>query len=101
MFPLLDISPISLETCNLPPHPCWHSLQENTRFYDDTLESGRLKTINIKPWKPIIYKNCVLSNGCVLIDIVASISMAVGTECNFPHGEVGIETHHIKRYNIS
>ena len=45
--------PLSLETCNYFPSP------ENNRFYDDTPESGRLKTINIKPWKPITYRNCV------------------------------------------
>ena len=28
-----------------PPSPSWHPSLENTRFYDDTLESGRLKTI--------------------------------------------------------
>ena len=28
-------------------------------FYDDELESVRLKTINLKPWKPITYTNCV------------------------------------------
>ena len=36
LFPLLDI-PFSLETYN-------------PSFYDDALESGRMKTINIKPW---------------------------------------------------
>ena len=32
--------------CNPPPlpPPSWHSSRENIRFYDDTLESGRLKT---------------------------------------------------------
>ena len=39
--------------------PSWHPSQENTIFYHDTLESGRLKTINIKPWKPITCRNCV------------------------------------------
>ena len=57
--PLLDIS-LSLEICT--PPPSWHSSQENIRFYDDTLESGRLKTINTKPWKPITYRNCVSLN---------------------------------------
>ena len=33
---------LSLETCN---PPSWHTSKENTRFYDDTLESVRLKTI--------------------------------------------------------
>ena len=44
------------------PHPTlsWHHPSRgNTRFYDDMLESGRLKTINIKSWKPITYRNCV------------------------------------------
>ena len=39
--------------------PSWHPSRENTIFYHDTLESGRLKTINIKPWKPITCRNCV------------------------------------------
>ena len=42
-----------------PPPPFWHPSQGNTGFYDDTPESERLKAINIKPWKPITYKNCV------------------------------------------
>ena len=29
------------------------------KFYDDTLESGRLRTVNIKSWKPITYRNSV------------------------------------------
>ena len=28
-------------------------------FCDETLESGRPKTINTKPWKPITYRNCL------------------------------------------
>ena len=50
--------PLSLETCT-PTHPppstppSSHPSQENTRFYVYRLESGRLKTINIKPWKSI------------------------------------------------
>ena len=32
--------PLSLETCS-----CYFSSRENNRFYDDTPESGRLKTI--------------------------------------------------------
>ena len=56
---------LSLESCNPPSlspshtfswdHPSW----ENTRFYEDTLEQGRLETINIKPWKPVTCRNCV------------------------------------------
>ena len=65
--------PLSLETCNYFPS------RENNRFYDDTPESGRLKTINIKPWKPITYRNCILSNECVLIDITVAIIIAVST----------------------
>ena len=42
-----------------PPYLHTHPSKENTRFYDDTPESGRLKKINIKPWKPITYRNCV------------------------------------------
>ena len=56
--PVLDIPPIFRNM--QPPSPSsWHPSQGNTRFYDDTPESGRLKTINIKPWKPITNKNCV------------------------------------------
>ena len=52
--PFLFPSPLSLETWKhatpLPPlpflHTCsWHPSRENTRFYDDTPESKRLKTI--------------------------------------------------------
>ena len=44
-----------------PPKPCssWYPSQQNTKFYDDTPESGRLKKINIKPWKPITCRNSV------------------------------------------
>ena len=45
------ISSLSLET--------WTHPRNNSRFYDNTPESGRLKTINIKPWKPITYRNCM------------------------------------------
>ena len=45
--------PFFLETCTPPPFS-WHPSRENTRFYDNTLESRRLKTINIKPWKATI-----------------------------------------------
>ena len=48
---------LSLEKCNSPPS--WHVSWENTRFCDDTLESERFKTINIKSWKPITYRNCL------------------------------------------
>ena len=37
----------------------------------------------MKPWKPITYKNCVLSIECVLIGIIVAISTVVGTGCNF------------------
>ena len=70
--PTFLISSLSLETCN--PSPSWHPSWENSRFYDDTPESGRLKTI-IKPCKPITYRNCVLSTECVLIDITVTISL--------------------------
>ena len=42
-----------------PPPTFWQPSLENSRFYDDLMESGRLKTINIKPWKPVAYRNCV------------------------------------------
>ena len=53
--PLLDIPPF-FKKKNSPPF--WQPSWENCRFYDDIMESGRLKT-NIKPWKPIAYRNCV------------------------------------------
>ena len=72
---------------NLATPLSWHSLsQENTRFYDDTLESERLKTINIKSRKPITYRNCVLSNWMCCDrchSAIVTISTAVGTRCNF------------------
>ena len=37
------IFPRSLEACN---PPFWHPSQENTRFYDEKWESGRLEIIN-------------------------------------------------------
>ena len=53
--PLL-ISSLSLETST----PLFDNHQRKILwFYDDILESGRLKTISIKPWKPITYGNCV------------------------------------------
>ena len=55
--PLPDIPPFFRKMYT--PLPPWHPLQENTRFYDDALESGRLKAINIKPWKPLTYGNCM------------------------------------------
>ena len=54
-IPLSDISPF-FRNMYTPPPPL-HPLQENTRFYDDALESGRLKPINIKPLKPFTYGN--------------------------------------------
>ena len=46
-IPPFLIAPLSSETCNPPSSPClsWHQSPENTRFYDDTPESGRLKKI--------------------------------------------------------
>ena len=38
----------------------WCLWQWYDNVYDDSLESDRLKTINIKPWTPITYRNCVL-----------------------------------------
>ena len=39
------IFPLSFETCTPPPPSRRHLSRENTRFYDDTLESRRLKAI--------------------------------------------------------
>ena len=97
------ISPLYFKTCNphSPHSPCpsWHSLWENTRFYDDTPESKGLKKSSTKPWKPITYRNCVLSTECVLIDIMMAISIAVGNGYDFAHGEVGTTYNHIKTYD--
>ena len=41
---------------NMHPSPL---LTLITGFYDDTPESRRLETINIKPWKPNTFRNCV------------------------------------------
>ena len=46
-----------------------------------------------------LYKLCVLSTECVLVDIVVTINIAVGTGCNVPHGVVGTKSHHIKTYH--
>ena len=43
-----------------------------------------------------LQKLCVLSIECVLIYIIETISIAVGTGCIFPHCAVG---HHKKTYN--
>ena len=40
-----------------------------------------------------------LSTECVLIDIIVTITIVVGTGCNFPHGKVGTKSHHIKTYH--
>ena len=96
----------SLETCNPPPPPTLDTThpQENTRFYDNTLESGRLETINIKPWKPILpIETVYLKYWSVLIDIIVTIRISnavVGTGCNFPYSKVGNKSHHIKTYSI-
>ena len=34
-----------------------------------------------------------------MIDIIVTISTAVGTGFNFPHCEVGTKFHHIRTYN--
>ena len=43
---------------NMQP-PSWHPSRRNIRPYDDTPESEKLKTINIKSWKSITYRNFV------------------------------------------
>ena len=48
------VSPLFLR--NMHPSPL---LTLITGFYDDTPESRRLETINIKPWKPNTFRNCV------------------------------------------
>ena len=44
-------------------------------------------------------KLCVLSTECVLIDIIVTNSIAVGTAYIVSHGEVGTKSHNIKTYN--
>ena len=53
---------------------------------------------NTKPWNLLPLETVCLSTECVLIDIIVTISKAVGTGCNFPHGEVGTKSRHIKTY---
>ena len=64
-----------------------------------------METYNLLPTETVCV--CVLSRPteCVLIDIIVTISIAigtgcnfphVGTECNFPHGEVDTKSHHLK-----
>ena len=52
---------------------------------------------------PITSRNlsteCVLSTERVPIDIIVTISTAVGCGCNFHYGEAGTKSHHIKTYN--
>ena len=33
------------------------------------------------------------------VDIIVTISIAIGTGCNFPDGEIGTKSHHIKTYD--
>ena len=60
---LLDIPPFfrnmypSLFFRNMNPSHFFSPSLENTKFYDDTPESGRLKKFNKKPWKPTTYRN--------------------------------------------
>ena len=83
------------------PTPFWHHLsQENTWFYDNTLESGRLKTVNINHGKLLpIETVCFKYRMCpdrYHSDNYTIIVTAVGTGCNFPHGEIGTKFYHIK-----
>ena len=41
-----------------PTHTLHSMMIQWFAFYDDTPTSGRLKTINIKPWNSITYRNC-------------------------------------------
>ena len=93
--PLLDI-PLSLETGIPPPPPltpimgkcqillCHTGIWETEKNQYKAMETYYLK------------KLCVLSTECVLIDIIVTISITVGTGYNFPHGEVDTKSHHIK-----
>ena len=58
-----------------------------------------METYNLLPTETVCV--CVLSRPteCVLMDIIVTISIAIGTGCNFPHREVGTKPHHIKTYN--
>ena len=49
-----------------------------------------------------LQKLCVSSTECALIDIIdiiVTVTIAVGTGCYFPHGEIGTKSHHIKTFN--
>ena len=93
------ISPLSLETCN-------PSRLLDTTHYEEIPDSIMIRwnkgdwkhIINIKPWKPFTYRNCVLNTECVLIGIIVTISTSVCSGCNFPHSNVGTNSHHRKTY---
>ena len=55
--------------------------------------------INIKPWKPITYRNCIFSTECILIDIIVTSSIAVGNGCSLRHSEFDTNSHLIKTCN--
>ena len=40
-----------------------------------------------------------LSTECIMIDIIVTISVAVGTGCSIPHSDVDTKSYHIKTYN--
>ena len=93
-------APFSLETCT-PPTPLLTppitGKYQILWWYTGIRETEN----NIKPWKSVTYRNCVLSTECVLIDIIVTISTAVGTVCTFSHGKVGTKSHHIKTYRLT
>ena len=93
-----NIGEHSMERC-ISPHFFFISPSRYPPFFGNIhppLDTHHRKKINIKSWKPITYRNCVLSTEFGLIDIIVAISIAVDTACNVPYGEVGTKSHHIK-----
>ena len=83
--------PLSLEKWN-PPNPTSIPVlltqpitgKNQILWWHSGIRETENNIIMIKPWKPITYRNCVLSSECVLIVIIVAISTVVGTGCNFP-----------------
>ena len=88
-------SPLSLETCNPPRDTHQWKIPDSMMIHWNQGDWKRYNGLETY----YLYKICVLSTECVLIDITVTISIAVGTGCNFPHGGVGTKSHHIKTYH--
>ena len=78
----------------LPKHATHSPLDTHHRKIPDSMMIHQ----NQGDWLPIktVCLNYILNVSW--IDILVTISIAVGTGCNFPHGEVGTKSHHIKTW---